>query len=143
MSGEDHKRVFRQVIEQGFNAGNLEALDECFPATFSEHQFDLPSNLEGLKGSIRYLRDTFPDFTLTIEDLVDDGDKVWARLTGRGTHSQPFMGRPPTGRSFAITVVDICRFENGKIVEHWGVPDRFHLMAQLGVLPPVQTPAPS
>jgi predicted ester cyclase len=45
------------------------------------------------------------------------------------------MGRPPTGKSFAITVIDICRFENGKIVEHWGVPDRFHQLAQLGLLP--------
>jgi predicted ester cyclase len=45
------------------------------------------------------------------------------------------MGRPPMGRSFAITVMDVCRFENGKIVEHWGVPDRFHQMTQLGLLP--------
>ena len=67
--------------------------------------------------------------------MVADGDKVWARMTGRGTHSTEFMGRPPTGKSFAITVVDICRFENGKIVEHWGVPDRFHMMAQLDLLP--------
>ena len=28
-----------------------------------------------------------------------------------------------------------CRFENGKIVEHWGVPDRFALLHQLGLLP--------
>jgi predicted ester cyclase len=30
---------------------------------------------------------------------------------------------------------DGCRFEDGKIVEHWGVPDRFALLAQLGLLP--------
>ncbi|MFN2103528.1 MAG: ester cyclase [Candidatus Promineifilaceae bacterium] len=34
-----------------------------------------------------------------------------------------------------MTVVDICRFEEGKIVEHWGIPDRFHLITQLGLLP--------
>jgi predicted ester cyclase len=51
-------------------------------------------------------------------------------------------GRPPTGRSFTITVIDVCRFENGKIVEHWGVPDRFHQMVQLGLLPqPGEQPA--
>jgi hypothetical protein len=38
-------------------------------------------------------------------------------MSGRGTHSQEFMGRPPTGKSFAITVIDICRFEHGQIVE--------------------------
>ena len=135
MSAEHNIATFRQVIEEGFNKGNMDALDDCFSPTYLEHQFDLPPTLEGFKGSIRYLRDTFSGFSLTIDDMVADGDKVWARMTGRGTHTKEFMGRPPTGKSFAITVVDICRFENGKIVEHWGVPDRFHLIAQLGLLP--------
>jgi predicted ester cyclase len=127
--------VFRRVIEEGFNQGNLDSLDECFPPTYTEHQFDLPSNREEFKGSIRYLRDTFAPFSLTIEDMVADGDKVWARMTGRGTDRKGIMGHPPTGTSFAITVMDVCRFEDGKIVEHWGVPDRFHQLAQLGLLP--------
>lgn len=141
MSAEQNKAAFRRMIEEGFNQGNLHALDECFPARYIEHQFDLPSTLEEFKGSIRYLRDTFAPFTLTIEDMVADGDKVWARMTGRGTDTKGIMGRPPTGRSFAITVIDVCRFENGKIVEHWGVPDRFHQLAQLGLLPRPQPAA--
>ena len=132
---EQIEEIFRRVIEEGFNHGNLDALNDCFPPTYTEHQFDLPSTLEEFKGSIRFLRDTFAPFSLTIEDMVADGDKVWARMTGRGTDSKGFMGRSPTGRSFAITVIDVCRFEHGKIVEHWGVPDRFHLLVQLGVLP--------
>ena len=132
---EQIKAVLRRVIEEGFNHGNLDALNDCFPPTYTEHQFDLPSTLEEFKGSIRFLPDTFAPFSLTIEDMVADGDTVWARMTGRGTDSKGFMGRPPTGRSFAITVIDVCRFEHGKIVEHWGVPDRFHLLAQLGMLP--------
>jgi predicted ester cyclase len=43
--------------------------------------------------------------------------------------------RPPNGRSFEVAVFDQCRFENGKIVEHWGSSDRFALLAQLGLLP--------
>jgi predicted ester cyclase len=140
MAAEQNAEVFRRVIEEGFNNGNFAALDECFPPTYTEHQFDLPSTLAEFKGSIRYLRDTFAPFSLTIEDLVADGDKIWARLTGRGTDSKGLMGRAPTGRSFTITVIDICRFEDGKIVEHWGVPDRFHQLAQLGLLP--QPPGP-
>ena len=141
MSREHHREVFRRVIEEGFNKGNLHALDDCFPPRYIEHQFDLPSSLEEFKGSIRYLRDTFAPFSLTIEELVADGDKVWARMTGRGTDAKGMLGRPPTGRSFAITVIDVCRFEGGKIVEHWGVPDRFHQLAQLGLLPQPQPAA--
>jgi predicted ester cyclase len=141
MSAEQNKEVFRRVIEEGFSNGNLPALDDCFTPTYTEHQFDMPTTVEGLKGSIRFLRDTFAPFSLTIEDMVADGDKVWGRMTGRGTDSKGFMGRPPTGVSFAITVFDVCRFENGKIVEHWGVPDRFHQLAQLGLLPRPQEQA--
>lgn len=142
MSAEQNKEVFRRVIEEGFNKGNMDALDECFHPAYIEHQFDLPPTLEEFKGSIRYLRNMFSPFSLTIDDMVADGDKVWVRMTGRGTNSQPFMGRPPTGKPYAITVFDICRFENGKITEHWGVPDRFHMLAQLGLLPqPPQGPA--
>jgi predicted ester cyclase len=143
MTADQNKEVFRRVIEEGFNKGNYEALDDCFPPTYTEHQFDLPSTLAEFKGSIRYLRETFAPFSLTLEDMVAEGDQVWARLTGRGTDSKGMMGRPPTGRSFAITVIDVCRFEDGKIVEHWGVPDRFHQLAQLGLLPqPPGVPRP-
>jgi predicted ester cyclase len=142
MSVEQNKKVFRRVIEEGFNNGNLEALNDCFPPTYTEHQFDLPPTLEEFKGSIRFLRDTFAPFSLTIEDMVANQDMVWARMTGRGTDNKGLMGRAPTGKSFAITVMDVCRFENGKIVEHWGVPDRFHQLAQLGLLPrPEEQPA--
>ena len=136
MTPQENTEIFRRVVEEGFNKGNLDALDALFAPNFQEHQHGMvPPNLEGVKGAITYLRSVFPDLTLTIEDSIADGDTVWARLTGRGTDSKGFMGRPPSGRSFAITVIDVCRFENGKMIEHWGVPDRFHQMEQLGVLP--------
>ena len=137
MSATENIATFRCVIEEGFNKGNVEALNDCYIAPYAtEHQFDMPDTLEGLKKSINYLRTAFAPFSLTVEDYVADGDMVWMRMTGRGTHSQEFMGRPPSGKSFEITVVDICRFDqNGKIVEHWGVPDRFAQLSQLGLLP--------
>jgi hypothetical protein len=35
-----------------------------------------------------------------------------------------------------IDVIDIARFVNGQMVEHWGVPDRFALLLQLGLFLP-------
>ena len=53
-------------------------------------------------------------------------------------HDGPFMGHAPTGRPMEIDVFDLLRVEDGRIVEHWGVPDRFHLMVQLGMIPTPQ-----
>lgn len=39
-------------------------------------------------------------------------------------------------KKFSIDVIDIARIENGKIIEHWGIPDRFALLMQLGFLQP-------
>ena len=136
MSEEQNKQVFRQLIEEGFSQGKLEVLNDVFAPNFVEHQDGfVPPNVEGVKGAIVSLRTAAPDLKLTIEEIIASGEKTWARITGRGTHRGPFMGRPATGRPFAITVIDICRFENGKIVEHWGVADRLSMMAQLGLLP--------
>jgi len=136
VSEEQNKQVFRQLIEEGFSQGKLEVLNDVFAPNFVEHQDGfVPPNVEGVKGAIVSLRTAAPDLKLTIEEIIASGEKTWARITGRGTHRGPFMGRPATGRPFAITVIDICRFENGKIVEHWGVADRLSMMAQLGLLP--------
>jgi predicted ester cyclase len=136
MPERENEGTFRRLIDEGFNKGNLAALDDLFASNFVEHQNGItPPNIEGLKGAIISLRTPFPDLQLTIEEIITSGDKTWARIAGRGTHQAPFMGRPPMGKSFGITVIDICRFENGKIVEHWGVADRLGLMGQLGLLP--------
>ena len=127
--------VFERVIEEGFNRGNFDAWDDCFPDTIIEHQYGMPSTLAGFKQAIRALRAAFPDLHLTIEDTVAQGDKQWVRMTATGTHQGPFFGVAPTDKRFTITVFDECRFEGGRIVEHWGVPDRFALMDQLGLLP--------
>jgi|WetSurMetagenome_2_1015567.scaffolds.fasta_scaffold477611_2 predicted ester cyclase len=135
MSHKNHAEAFRLVMEEAFGKGNVAVLDELFASHAIEHQFGMPPTVEGLKGSIKSLRTAFPDLTLTVEAIVTDGDIVWGRATARGTHLGPFMGLPPGRKTFAIQVFDMCRFENGRIVEHWGVPDRFALLAQLGALP--------
>ncbi len=135
----EHINSFRIIIEEGFSKGNMAALDAVVAPEMVEHQHGAPQGLAGLKVMIRNLRQGIPDLQLTIEDTVAVGDKVWARLKGRGTNSGPFMGRPPTGKQMEIDVIDICRFDGGKMVEHWGVSDRFALMEQLGLL---QQPEP-
>ena len=142
MSAEQNKAVFRQLIEEGFNKGNLSTLAGLFAAGFREYQDGmLPPNLAGVKGAIRSLRTFFPDLKLTIEEIIAVEDKTWARLTARGTHQGQFMHVAPTGKTITITVIDICRFEDGKIVEHWGVADRLAMMQQIGAIP--QPPQPT
>jgi predicted ester cyclase len=135
MSVEKKQEVVRKVINEAFNKGNYAALSECFYPDFIEHQFGAHATIAGMTGDIQFLRNSFPDFKFTIEEMVEEGDKVWLRGTARGTNTGGFMG-PPNGKTFEISVFDILKLRDGKISEHWGAPDRFALLAQLGLLPP-------
>ena len=98
---------------------------------------------DGAKRTAKILRAAFPDFTLTIEDLVVDGDKVWARQRGGGTNLGTFFGFPPSGKTAYIEVYDVARFENGKMVDHWGVPDQLGMLVALGHVAPPARPSPA
>jgi predicted ester cyclase len=130
---ERNLATFRVLIDRGFSAGDISAVDATCAAGCVEHQ-DGFTDMESVKGGIGFLHLLASDFQLTIEDVVASGDRVWARLHARGTHTGPVFGGP-TGRTFDVTVIDICRFSDGMIVEHWGVPDRLAMMEQLGVMP--------
>jgi predicted ester cyclase len=45
------------------------------------------------------------------------------------------MGHPPTGRRMRATVFDVIRVADGRMVEHWGVPDRLSVLYQLEIVP--------
>ena len=47
-------------------------------------------------------------------------------------HQDYGPGHPPSGRTFRIHVFDVLRVRGGRVVEHWGVPDRFGVLLQLG-----------
>jgi predicted ester cyclase len=68
--------------------------------------------------------------------MTAEGDKTWARVTFHGSNTGDFMGHPPTGKSVTYEAIDICRYANGKMVEHWGVVDMLGMMQQLGVVSP-------
>ena len=104
-----------------------------------EHQNFGPDHAPGAAGAravVESLRRAFPDFRLTIEDLVADGDTVWLRMVATGSNTGSFMGNAPTGRPLRIDVFDVIRVEDGQMVEHWGVPDRLGALLQLGLMKP-------
>ena len=74
-------------------------------------------------------RSAFPDFHMTIEDLIAEEDIVVAFFTQGGTHRRTFMGASPTGRQVQFTEIGILRVAGGKVVERWFEPD------MLGLLP--------
>jgi steroid delta-isomerase-like uncharacterized protein len=127
--------VVRRLIDEGFSQGRLKVCDELVADDIVEHQEFGPNHAagpDGVKAVIASLRRAFSDFELHIDDLVVAGDTVWIRNTATGRNDGAFMGYPPTGRTVRITVFDVLRVVDGRIVEHWGVPDRLGVLHQTG-----------
>lgn len=100
----------------------------------------LPPGREGLGALYRLTLAGFPDFEVSIEQLVAEGDLVAVRLTNTGTNAGSFMGQPPTNKRATWTTMAIFRVADGKLVERWGIIDALSLFRQLGVRPPTPPP---
>ena len=77
----------------------------------------------------------FPDLHYTVENVLAEGEMTAGHLTVRGTHQGEFLGIAPTGREVTWKETHVARFENGKLVEHWGNTDDLGIMQQLGAVP--------
>ena len=79
----------------------------------------------------------FPDFNVTIEDMLAEGDKVAIRTTNRATNKGEFMGMPATGKQTIVPQMSILRIVDGKIIEEWTVANQLIAMQQMGLIPPI------
>lgn len=134
---ERNKTVVRRFYTEVVAGGDLTNLEDLIAAGYVDHTAG-PQAGRGptvVRAHLEAIRTTFPDFTLQIEDMVAEGDRVVTRVTGRGTHGGSWQGIPPTGRVIEVRGINIDRLEGGKIVEHWGEADTVGMLWQMGVDP--------
>ncbi|HWQ19038.1 MAG TPA: ester cyclase [Methanotrichaceae archaeon] len=133
---EENKALVRRFFEAGPSGGNLDAANALLSPEFSLHT-PLPSapGIQGMDDIITSCRAAFEHLSVTIEDMIAEGDRVACRFTARGVHKGEFMGLPPTGKPIIMTGIEIFRINDGKIAELWGEANLMGLMVQLGILP--------
>jgi predicted SnoaL-like aldol condensation-catalyzing enzyme len=133
--------ILKQVVEEGFGNADLYVIDRLMSDDYIEHQFGMPGGKEGLKKAILSLDRAFSNRQYKLINYCVKDDIAWVHYKSSGVHTGSFMGQEPRGKTFHIDVMDVARIENGKIVEHWGVPDRFALLMQLEFLLPTNKKA--
>jgi steroid delta-isomerase-like uncharacterized protein len=139
VSAEANAAAAKRVVDEGFNQGRLEVIDElCSPDVVS-HDPAEPEDVRGIEAHrerIRAYRTAISDLEVLVEDIVANGDRVATRWRARGTNDGELMGMSPTGKHVEITGMSIDRFDaDGKIVETWDQWDNAGFMVQLGLAP--------
>ena len=133
---EENKAIARRYVDELWNKGNLDIVDELAAPDFALHsgQYQFRGRDDQKQGATN-VRTAFPDFHVTIEDMIAEGDKVVLRRTSKGTHKAEFRGVAPTGKQVTVTDIVIQRIANGMIAEVWQEADWLGLMQQLGAIP--------
>jgi len=140
---EKNKAIDARITLEAFNQGRLDVIDEVISADFLDHSQlppGLPPGREGVKALARALRSAFPDFKVTIEHQIAEGDLTVHHISATGTMKGDFAGMPASGKRARWEAIHISRLANGKVVEHWSVQDQLGMLQQLGFVP---TPEPA
>lgn len=109
------------------------------------HLAGYPEPFHGRDASLEWARtyqSAFHEQELTIEAVVAEGEHVALRVRTEQTHRGPYLGVAPLGTRVTMTMLQMFRFEDGKIAETWLMFDPLNVMQQLGVFPPGQLPKP-
>jgi len=136
MSAEN-KAIVKRIVQEIWNGGNLDLADELIAPDYADTVSGdgSPVGPNGFKESVSGVRDAFPDFVITINDMISEDDKVVLVWTFIGTHKGELMGIAPTDKLIEFDGIYLYRFEDGKLVERSGKRDLFKLMSQLGASP--------
>jgi steroid delta-isomerase-like uncharacterized protein len=103
--------------------GDLTVVEKLLAVNFVNHEVIVDTTTphrELYKHAVVETRSAFPDWTLSIEDMIAEGDLVVARWRAQGTHTGELEGLPaPTGDRLVVRGITIARVQDGKIVEFW------------------------
>ena len=142
---QENSRLIRRWFEEVWNNGRMEAIDEIASPDVIGHgqaQHATDIGLKEFKPFVQALRSAFPDMKVTIDYVIEQGDKVVARWTSTMTHRGEFLGIAPTGKKATITGTTTQRISGGKIVEGWDNWDQLGLLVQIGAVPAAHFVAP-
>lgn len=130
MSTEENKAVVRRYLEEILSTGHLELADTLFT----------PTMIQRVQRVVGNIRKAFPDFHVTIEEQIAEGDKVVTRWTAHGTQLGQWGDFPPTGKPVTWKEIYIMRLVDGKIAEAVRENNYVEMIEQVGgkIVPPEQ-----
>jgi predicted ester cyclase len=133
----DATQTLPEQIFAAIEARDFDRIDQLFADDYVEHAAmgDVHGR-EAFKDFLRGWFAAFPDMTMTVSDVVQEGNIVYWTLSYSGTNTGEFNGMPPTGKHVNVTsALNKGLIRDGKAIEHWQGNDAMELMRQLGMMP--------
>ena len=128
-----HKQQVRRFYSDLWDAHDRSAIPEVLHEDFT-FRGSLGQEKRGHGGFAEYVdmvHEALDDYRCTIEDLVAEGDKVFARMRFGGIHANPFLGFEPTMKPVSWSGCALFTFRGSRIADVWVLGDLKGLEEQL------------
>ena len=115
---QNNRLVFAVVVDQIFNQGDLALVDDFMAKDVTNN--GAPIGRDGFKALVKDLRAIVPDFKLTVDDVVTQGDRVIGHVT-------------QTGGGTSESRIILLKIDDGLVTEHWSWADQPGLPRPFGL----------
>jgi len=135
---ETNKVTATRFIE-GFNTDDWDTVREVVAPNYVFHHPSggtVHAGPEGMVAAWAHFKAALPDSWHPIPVMITEGDYLANLLPTYGHFTgDPHQGTPPTGKWLEYGMVNIVRFEGGKLAEAWFGMDPLVEMQQMGAAP--------
>lgn len=115
-----NKEIVTQFFLDGYVYLNFDKLLDLLAEDYQDHS---PCAARGNRECINVLKNTasgFSDMQVEIRDLIEEDNKVTARVFFSCKHTGIMFDMNPTNRDVQFEALEIFRISDHKIVESWG-----------------------
>jgi steroid delta-isomerase-like uncharacterized protein len=130
------KQVVRLYWEEIFNKGKFELVETLFSPNYAYHgaMGEEGKGLDFLRQFMNGFKTAFPDALLTVEEIIDGGNRIAVRHRFTGTHRGPLGTLKASGKKVNIPIITVLRLARGKVVEEWEQWNEHLLLKQIGAV---------
>ena len=134
-NNNNHTDVLRRSIEK-WNSQDLDAYMLLYHRDIDAKGFPgVQPGIDSLKGFYQAFWSAVFASQITVDDIIENDDKVVCRFTLKGNHSGTLMGIPPSKKDVQFEGITILQFdENNKCIKRWNQADFLGLMYQIGAI---------
>ena len=123
----DNKAIVTRYLEEIVNRGSFQVADEILAEDFVNHTAGggIGTGRGGFVRSLEALRTAFPDWRVSVQAMIAEGDFVSDHLSVSATHTGKAAGSEPTGEKISGELIHLWRVLNGRLAEGWyfGTPE--------------------
>lgn len=136
MSVEKNIANERRLFEEVWNKGNLSLIPELVSPDFYTYATKDIKGHEGYREMVTTQREAFPDYHVTIDDIIGEKDKVFYRITATGTYNGS-QGMPEMANiKYTWTQALFTTYKDGKVATAINIQDTVTGFRQAGITPP-------